>query len=160
MYPFLPVFSIRLARLTVSPNSWNRDFSPRRTPAVTGPLCRPTGEDQNGKRIRGERQTSSVRITRRHHNTKKPLRSKHVYRKGNLQRMVRSPVPGPRVVSSLWVNPVTVLNDSRANFAIRMAWSCCGSGRPVTFQFIDHGKARASEKASENVILAQLRANH
>mmetsp|Transcript_30735 Transcript_30735/g.73203 ORF Transcript_30735/g.73203 Transcript_30735/m.73203 type:complete len:241 (-) Transcript_30735:1204-1926(-) len=38
---FSPVLSIRDATLMVSPNSWNRDFSPLSTPAVTGPLCRP-----------------------------------------------------------------------------------------------------------------------
>ena len=33
--------SILEAVLTVSPKSWNRDLSPRRTPAVTGPECKP-----------------------------------------------------------------------------------------------------------------------
>jgi hypothetical protein len=37
----IPELSIRLAVFTVSPNSWNRAFSPRRTPAVIGPLCKP-----------------------------------------------------------------------------------------------------------------------
>jgi hypothetical protein len=31
---------MRAAVLTVSPKSWNLDFSPRRTPAVVGPLLR------------------------------------------------------------------------------------------------------------------------
>mmetsp|Transcript_8524 Transcript_8524/g.24548 ORF Transcript_8524/g.24548 Transcript_8524/m.24548 type:complete len:222 (-) Transcript_8524:873-1538(-) len=38
MFSFLPVLSMRLAVLTVSPNNWNWLFSPRKTPAVTGPL--------------------------------------------------------------------------------------------------------------------------
>lgn len=38
---FIPVLSILLAVLTVSPNSWNLDFCPRSTPAVTGPLLIP-----------------------------------------------------------------------------------------------------------------------
>ena len=32
---------INIPVLTVSPNNWNLDFSPLKTPAVTGPLCRP-----------------------------------------------------------------------------------------------------------------------
>mmetsp|Transcript_20743 Transcript_20743/g.59118 ORF Transcript_20743/g.59118 Transcript_20743/m.59118 type:complete len:238 (+) Transcript_20743:1112-1825(+) len=36
-----PVLSIRDAMLTVSPKSWNLDFSPSSTPAMHGPLCNP-----------------------------------------------------------------------------------------------------------------------
>ena len=38
----IPLPSKRDAVFTVSPKSWNLAFSPRRTPAVTGPECKPT----------------------------------------------------------------------------------------------------------------------
>ena len=37
-----PVDCIRAAVLTVSPKSWNLALSPRSTPAMTDPECRPT----------------------------------------------------------------------------------------------------------------------
>jgi hypothetical protein len=42
-----PVLSIRAVVLMVSPKSWNRDLSPRKIPAVTGPLWRPTRIDKS-----------------------------------------------------------------------------------------------------------------
>jgi hypothetical protein len=62
----------------VSPNSWNLDRSPRKTPAVTGPECSPI-------------------------------------------RMVRSPVSGPSVASSVLVNVHIFRMQSLANRAIVMA---------------------------------------
>ena len=41
MQPRSPVLSIRAVVFIVSPKSWKRDRSPRRTPPVTGPLCMP-----------------------------------------------------------------------------------------------------------------------
>ena len=63
-----PVPSIRAAVLTVSPKSWKRLFSPRNTPAVTAPLCRPKRIPRSA--VPGPNSTSSsvVRppISRRH----------------------------------------------------------------------------------------------
>ena len=60
-----PVDSIRLAVLTVSPNNWNLLFSPRSTPAVTGPLCRPTRNAKfpvSGPRIRSRPCTTLLKV--------------------------------------------------------------------------------------------------
>mmetsp|Transcript_4098 Transcript_4098/g.11664 ORF Transcript_4098/g.11664 Transcript_4098/m.11664 type:complete len:216 (-) Transcript_4098:1443-2090(-) len=53
------VCSMRAAVLTVSPKSWNLDLSPRKTPAVTGPLCRPNRIFSS--RVSGPRVTANSR---------------------------------------------------------------------------------------------------
>ena len=55
--PGRPVVSMREAVLTVSPKSWKRARSPLRTPAVTGPECRPQRKSRSA--VSGPKETSS-----------------------------------------------------------------------------------------------------